>query len=143
MRIVIDTNVLFGALHKKGGASRRVVLACLKGDYQPVVSAALFAEYEDVFARQVLWKKSLLDEKARREVMDAFLAVCAWTEVFFLWRPNLKDENDNFIIEAAVASGAVAIVTRDVRDLRSGELRFPDIAVLTPEQFLERYPCPS
>ena len=140
---MVDTNVLFGALHKKGGAFRRFVVACLKGDYQPVVSAALFAEYEDVFARQALWKKSLLDEKARREVMDAFLSVCAWTEVFFLWRPNLQDESDNFIIEAAVASGAVAIVTRDVRDLRSGELRFPDIAVLTPEQLFERYPCPS
>jgi len=54
-----------------------------------------------------------------------------------------KDESDNLIIETAVASGAVAIVTRDVRDWCSGELRFPDIAVLTPEKFLERYPCPS
>ena len=143
VRIVIDTNVLFGAFHRRGGASRQVVLACLKGQHQPALSAALFAEYEDVFARQPLWKKSLLDEKARRNVLDAFLSVCSWTEVFFLWRPNLRDEGDNFIIETAVASGAVAIVTRDVKDLRSGELRFPDIAVLTPEEFLARYPCPS
>lgn len=143
MRIVVDINVLFGALHKRAGASRQVVVACLKGDCHPVLSAALFAEYEDVFARAELWKSSLLGEKARREGLDAFLAVCIWTEVFFLWRPNLQDEGDNFIIETAVASGAVAIVTREVRDLRSGELRFPDIAVLTPEQFIERYPCPS
>ncbi len=41
MRIVVDTNVLFGALHRKGGADRRLVLGCLKGVYQPVVSASL------------------------------------------------------------------------------------------------------
>ncbi len=99
VRVVIDTNVLFGALHRRAGASREVVLACLRGDCQPVLSAALFAEYEDVFARQALWTKSLLDEKARRDVLDAFFAVCIWTEVFFLWRPNLQDESDNFIIE--------------------------------------------
>jgi len=47
-----------------------------------------------------------------------------WTEVFFLWRPNLRDEADNCIIETAVAGGARMIVTRNVRDLRSGD---PDI----------------
>jgi predicted nucleic acid-binding protein len=98
-------------------------------------------EYEDVFGRPALWKKSLLDEKGRMAVFDAFLASAAWTEVYFLWRPNLRDEGDNFIIETAVAGGATAIVTRDVRDLRSGELRFPDLAILTPEQLLERFPC--
>ena len=137
----MDTNVLVGAVHRRGGASRRVILACLRGDYRPVLSAALFMEYEDVFGRPALWKKSLLDEKGRLAVFDAFLASAAWTEVYFLWRPNLRDEGDNFIIETAVAGGATAIVTRDVRDLRSGKLRFPDLAILTPEQLLERFPC--
>ncbi len=45
MRVVIDTNVLFGALHRRGGASREVVLACLRGDCQPVLSAALYQRF--------------------------------------------------------------------------------------------------
>jgi len=37
-------------LLKQGGASRRVVRACLPGGYQPLIGAALFAEYENVLA---------------------------------------------------------------------------------------------
>jgi predicted nucleic acid-binding protein len=48
--MVVDTNVLGGALLKQGGASRRVVRACLPGGYQPLIGAALFAEYENVLA---------------------------------------------------------------------------------------------
>ena len=40
----------------------------------------------------------------------------------------------------AVAGGADAVITRNVRDLAGGELRFPRIRVLTPEQCLERFP---
>jgi hypothetical protein len=35
----------------------------------------------------------------------------------FLWRPNLPDEADNHVIELAVAGGASAVVTNNVRDL--------------------------
>jgi len=142
VRVVVDTNVLVGALHKNGGPARRVILACLRKHYRPVVGVALFTEYEDVFQRARLWKRSRVGAAERTEVFKAFVATCLWTEVFFLWRPNLRDEADNCIIETAVAGGARVIVTRNVRDLRSGDLRFPDIDILTPEQLLTRFPCP-
>jgi predicted nucleic acid-binding protein len=59
-------------------------------------------------------------------------------ETFFLWRPNLPDEGDNHLIELAVAGGATTIVTHNVRDLRGGELRFPQIAVETPGEFMKK-----
>ena len=54
--------------------------------------------------------------------------------VYYLWRPNLPDEGDNHLIELAVAGGAEAIVTFNLRDFQRTELYFPDIAVLTPAQ---------
>jgi predicted nucleic acid-binding protein len=137
----VDTNVLVGSLLKQGGAGRRVVRACLAGDYQPLIGAALFAEYEDVLSRKALWVDSLLPARERDEVFDGFLRVCRWVEVFFAWRPNLPDEADNHLVELAVAGNATAIVTRNTRDLTRGELRFPALKILTPEQCLEAYPC--
>lgn len=49
------------------------------------------------------------------------------------------DEGDNHLIELAVAGNATAIVTQNVRDLRRGELRFPQIAVETPAEFMTRW----
>lgn len=55
---------------------------------------------------------------------------------------NLPDESDNHLFELAVAAQADAIVTRNLRDVSRGELTLPLLRVLTPEQFLQEYPCP-
>lgn len=71
------------------------------------------------------------------ELLDAFASVCRWTTVYYRWRPNLVDEADHHLLELAVAAGAEAIVTKNVRHLRSGDLRFPQIRILKPEQILK------
>jgi predicted nucleic acid-binding protein len=43
-------------------------------------------------------------------------------------------------MELAVAGNAECIVTRNHRDLASGELAFPHIRILSPEQLLKEYP---
>jgi predicted nucleic acid-binding protein len=48
----------------------------------------------------------------------------------------LQDEGDNHLIELAVAGGAEAVVTMNKRDLVSGDLRFPQLAIVTPSEFL-------
>lgn len=58
-------------------------------------------------------------------MFDGFLKRCRWVEVFYAWRPNLPDEADNHLIELGVAAQAAAIVTRNVRDVTRGELKFP------------------
>jgi uncharacterized protein len=57
--------------------------------------------------------------------------------VFFLWRPNLRDEGDNHVVEIAIAGGAETIVTHNKRDFAGGELKF-DFAVMTPAEFLRK-----
>jgi len=69
-------------------------------------------------------------------MFDGFLSVCRWVEVFFAWRPSLPDEADNRLVELAVAGNAMAIVTRNTRDLARGELRFPSLKILTPSPAL-------
>ena len=62
--------------------------------------------------------------------------MCIWVPIYYLWRPNLADEDDNFLIELALAGNSGIIVTNNVKDLVGAELRFDDLRVLTPLQLL-------
>ena len=136
MRVVIDTNVLVGACLTAGTAAR-VVKACLQGRCEPLIGNALLSEYEDVFGRDDLFRGSPLDTQKRTELLDAFVISCRWVRVYYTWRPNLRDEADNHLIELAVAGGADAVVTRNLRDLTATELHFPQLKILSPENFLK------
>ena len=140
--VVLGTNALVAALLRNGGTGRALLRACLQGQYQPVLGPALLAEYEDVLSRSGLFADSVLSAKERAEVFDGLLNRCRWVEVFYAWRPNLPDEADNHLIELAVAAQADVIVTRNLRDVARGELKFPTLRVLSPEQCLETFPCP-
>jgi uncharacterized protein len=136
-RIVVDTNVLVGALLRASASDNREVLRrCLTRDTQPLMGVALFHEYEDLFGRPDLLEKSPLTLRERRDLFEAFLSVCEWVRVYYLWRPNLPDEADNHLIELAIAGGADVIVTNNIRDVGLGELKFPGLRILTPKQFL-------
>ncbi len=135
--VVIDTNVFVSALLRSGGASREVLRRCLRGDFVPLMGNALFAEYEAVLSREALFAKSLLPQMERERLFDAFLSACSWTRVYYLWRPNVRDEADNHLVELAVAGGAERLVTRNVRDLKGMELRFDRLAILRPEDIIK------
>lgn len=135
--IVIDTSVLIGALIGKEGPNREVLRQCLLGQYKPLINNALFSEYEDVVARESTLELCPLKPKEIRDLLNALYSICQWVPIYYLWRPNLKDENDNFLIELAVAGNAKYIVTNNTRDLLSAELSFKGLKVLTPEEFLK------
>ena len=137
-RVVVDTSVLVSAMGSPGGGSRAVLRKCLEGQSKPLVGEKLFLEYEDVFGREEPFARSTLSREEREELVDAFLSVCEWTMVFYLWRPNLPDEGDNHLIELAVAGGASLIITHNVKDFKRGELRFPQVRVETPGEYLKR-----
>jgi putative PIN family toxin of toxin-antitoxin system len=135
--IVLDTSVFVSALLSSAGASRDVLRACLGGRLRPLMGAALFAEYEALLGRAELFEKAHLGPAEREAVLNGFLSICRWTNIYYGWRPNLRDEGDNHLIELAVAGGAAAIVTKNVRDLRSGELHFPGLRILQPAELLK------
>lgn len=140
MRIVVDTNVFVSAL-LGGGAGNEVVAACLRGSFTPLMGPALIGEYESQLCRTDLFANCHLSEGERQELFDIFIATCHWTRVYFGWRPNLRDEGDNHVIELAIAGNAEAIVTRNTRDFTlARQLLFPQLRVVTPTQLLKGSP---
>lgn len=101
------------------------------------MGAALFAEYESLMSRKALFEQCRLDVRQRDALFNAFLGVCRWTNIYYGWRPNLRDEADNHLIELAVAGAAAVIVTKNVRDFRGAELHFPGLRVLPPEDMMK------
>lgn len=137
MIVVVDTNVFVAATLSSGGPGRAVLRACLEGRLEPLMGAALFTEHEALLSRREPFARSPLSAPEREALFDAYLAVCRWTVVYYLWRPNLPDEADNHVVELAVAGGAEAIVTENTRDFRRTELLFPRLQVLRPAQLME------
>ena len=57
-------------------------------------------------------------------------------EIYFYWRPFLPDANDDMLLELAVASQSLFIVTFNVKDFRGVE-KF-NIQAITPQNFLRK-----
>jgi uncharacterized protein len=141
MQVVVDTNVFVGACLGKGPSSL-VIEACLQGRFVPLLGAALLSEYEDVLGRSALFQSCRLSAREREELLDIFVASCRWTRIYYGWRPNLRDEGDNHLVELAVAGGAEFIVTHNIRHLKTMELKFEGLAIATPAQLLAKEPRP-
>jgi putative PIN family toxin of toxin-antitoxin system len=137
-KIVVDTSVFISALIGPQGPSRALVRRCLLGDYVPLMGNALFAEYESVMGRPSVIEKSPLNTTEITDLLAAFLNVCEWVNVYYLWRPNLRDEGDNHLIELAVAGNATTIATNNLRDFQGADLLFPNLLITTPAQLLTR-----
>ena len=135
-QIVVDTSVLISALIGEKGPSRALLRECLNGRYNSLVSNTLFYEYEAVSSRESIRQRCPLSPDEIRELLNAFYSICQWTTIYYLWRPNLLDENDNFLVELAVAGNAACIVTNNVKDLKNAELTFPGLHVLRPKELL-------
>jgi len=134
--IVIDTNVFISALLKADTSPRQVLRLALLGDIQPLMGNALFSEYRDLMERDHLFRNCPLSKMERRDFLDDFMSVCKWINIYYLWRPNLKDESDNHLLELALAGNATYLITGNIRDFVRTELLFPGLKVLTPKNFL-------
>jgi len=135
-KVVIDTSVMISALIGRRGASREVIRRCLTGKYQPLISNSLFQEYEDVSSRKQVREICPLRAEEIRDLLSAYCSVCTWVPIYYLWRPNLTDDSDNFLIELALAGNSRTIVTNNVKDLRAAELKFDELRILKPRQLL-------
>jgi putative PIN family toxin of toxin-antitoxin system len=130
--VVLDTNVLVSALRSRGGASFAVVERIGAGDFEIAVSVPLVLEYEDAMLRH----RGGLSAGDVRDIVDYVCSVARHHRVFFLWRPLLRDPNDDMVAEVAVAAGAQAIVTHNRRDFLGVE-KF-GLKIWSPQKLLER-----
>ena len=130
-RIVIDTNVFISALRSQKGASYKLLFETSRRKYEQCISPALIFEYESAAKRQNL--------KINIEQIDAIIdMICLRSkkcELYFLWRPFLKDPKDDFILELAIESESEFIVTYNIKDFE-GVFQF-GINVVNPKEFLK------
>lgn len=103
------------------------------GRFSIHISVPLVLEYEDVAKR--LLEDILLTEQDVDNILDYLCAVAKRQQIFYLWRPVLKDPKDDMVLELAVAANCDFIVTYNERDFQGAE-RF-DLHVVTPREFLE------
>jgi putative PIN family toxin of toxin-antitoxin system len=130
--VVLDTNVFVSALRSRRGASFAVVERIGSGEFEIAISVPLVLEYEDAMLRH----RSGLSTGDVRDIVDYVCSTARHQRVFFLWRPLLRDPNDDMVAEVAVAAGVDAIVTHNRRDFLGVE-RF-GLKIWSPQQLLER-----
>ncbi|QFY88479.1 putative toxin-antitoxin system toxin component, PIN family [Magnetovirga frankeli] len=128
--IVLDTNVLLAALRSSRGSSFALLSLLAEDHFTLHVSVPLVAEYEAVLRRGQL---ELTDGQID-DVLDFLCARACHHEVFYLWRPQLRDPDDDFILELAVKAQA-SIVTWNRADFKRAQLF--GIQVLTPADLLD------
>ena len=94
-------------------------------------------EYEAVMTRAQHLVASKLSAEDVGILLDAVASVGEPVRPVFLWRPSLRDADDDMVLEVAVNGQADAIVTFNRRDFRPATERF-GIEVLLPGAAIER-----
>ena len=133
-KIVIDTNVFISALKSKRGASFKLLFDTPREKFEHNISPSLIFEYESVAKRDS--SNIVLSDSEIDSILDM---ICQWSikcEIYFLWRPYLKDPKDDFILELAVESQSDFIITYNKNDFKGIE-KF-GIKVLNPKEFLKK-----
>ena len=133
MRVVLDTNVLVAAMRSPKGASARLVAAALHGEVIMVSNVGLFTEYEAVMTREEHLRAAGISLYEALAILDELAAVVVPASWVDLPRPQLRDRDDDMVLEAAVGGGADAIVTSERRTFAPASAHF-GISVLTPGQ---------
>jgi putative PIN family toxin of toxin-antitoxin system len=136
MRVVLDTSVLVAGLRSQLGASNRVLFAVAERRCVPLVTTALFLEYESVLLRAEQQLATGMNSVDVEGFLAAFASAAEPVELNFLWRPQLRDPADEMILEAAVNGRAAAVVTHNVDDFRPPTTQF-GVRTLTPAEFLK------
>jgi putative PIN family toxin of toxin-antitoxin system len=132
-QIVADTNVFVTALRSQFGASYKLFSLIDKDVYKLNMSVPLTLEYEAV-AKRMIAEISLSEEEIDN-ILDFVISNSNRWQIYYLWRPQLKDPGDDMVLELAVTAGCNYIITYNVNDFKGIE-NF-GIKAITPKQFLE------
>jgi predicted nucleic acid-binding protein len=101
------------------------------------MSVPLAMEYEGVCRRTEHRLDAGLSAGEVGIFLDGIVAMGEPVPVHFLWRPQLRDPNDEMVLEAAVNGRADAIVAFNMRDFGAAPARF-GVELLLPRQAIGR-----
>jgi putative PIN family toxin of toxin-antitoxin system len=111
MRIVIDTNVLIGALTNPSGNGAQVVNAWLEGRLDVVSSQATLREAELVLDSG--WLSRMCSKKKVKVLLEQLKTRTIQVRGCSIEDIALRDEGDRRLVEAAVDGDATYLVTTD------------------------------
>jgi predicted nucleic acid-binding protein len=103
-----------------------------RGRFEIALSVPLVLEYEDALLRHS--GVTRLNQGDVDALLDYFCSVAHLQQIFYLWRPFLRDPKDDLLLELAVAARCHSIVTFNRRDF-AGVEKF-GASVVEPGPFL-------
>jgi putative PIN family toxin of toxin-antitoxin system len=136
LRVVLDTSVIVAAMRSRRGASNRLIELIGLERLRPLVTTALFLEYEEVLKRPEHRLATNMTDLDVDGFLAAFASAAEGVDVSFRWRPHLSDPNDELVLEAAVNGHADRLVTHNVRDFEDGARQF-GLRVCLPRHILK------
>ena len=119
------------------GASASLLMAARTGRITMLANVALALEYEAICRRTEHMAAAGLSAADTEIFLTAVVAMAEPVESHFMWRPQLRNPDDELILEAAVNGRAAAIVTFNQRDFG----RIPSlfgVDAVTPAQAIGR-----
>ena len=134
---MLDTDVIVAAVRSAEGASRALLEAIHAGRLVGLISVPLLLEYEAVLSRSDHLRVRGLSVNDVEAILDGLADVMEHVFLHYLWRPLLRDSDDDMVLETAINGRATAIVTFNLRDYG----RWPEsfgIKVLQPTDCLRR-----
>ena len=134
LRVIFDTNVLVAALRSKYGASFQLLSMLPSAKFELALSLPLYMEYLDVLLRPTVKPVGVADADIL-DFIDEIIQHAQTQNIYFLWRPWLKDKKDDMILELAIASQADYIVTFNLKDFAN--IEHFGIEAITPKDFLD------
>jgi putative PIN family toxin of toxin-antitoxin system len=137
VRLVLDTDVLVAAIRSPGGASATLVRAIRRGQGTLLLSSPLLFEYEAVCQAAEHRAASCLSVGEIDRLLDALVFLAEPVTTYFRWRPQVRDPDDEMVLEAAVNGRAQALVTFNRRDYGGAPARF-GVDILSPGDALRR-----
>ena len=133
----MDTDAVVAAMRSPTGASAAIVRAVRQRQATLLLSVPLAMEYEAVCRRSEHRMEAGLSERQVEIFLDAIIAMAEAVPTHFLWRPQLRNPNDEMVLEAAVNGRAEVLVTFNVRDYGTAASQF-GVEVLLPREAIAR-----
>jgi putative PIN family toxin of toxin-antitoxin system len=139
MKIVIDTSVFVAGLRSNQGASHLILQKIGSAEIKGIISVAVLLEYEDVLKRPDNLSAFGMTSQDVDVILDMICLRFDHIVTHFLWRPCLKDADDDMLLELAVGGRAEAIVTHNVKHFKGVNNLFHNLKILTPKDYLTTY----
>ena len=135
MDVALDTDVLVAAVRSRLGASRAWLRAILRGAAPLLLSVPPALQDGAVLMRREQLATSRANAAQIATLLDALCTACRPIEIAYLWRPTLRDPDDEMVLELAVNGRADRLLTLNEREFAGAE-RF-GVRVARPGDELE------